>query len=166
MPSTTNGVRTTPAIRTSFDLCEAILEKNDAFRALGALLSSARLSEFAPDNYTPTVKIVGERLQAGLNQLFHLIIDDQERTIERFMQEYSDSDEHFLTKAAGSLKLAKEGAFNGGRISENIFKQTMEGLHSVISRNSGLRPVAEAMVEALDQYAPLTVRKVANGGER
>ena len=165
MPSNTNGVNATPAFHNSIDLCDAILAKNNAFRALGELISSAHLSAFDPECYESSGKEKAGQRQSGLGQLFELIIDDQERAIELFMEEYSDSDEHFLKAAAGKLNMVKQGAFIGGRLPERDFKEAIEGLHVVISRNSGLRPVAEAMIEALDQYAPLTVRKVANGGE-
>lgn len=165
MPSNTNGVNATPSFRNSIELCETLLGKNHSFRALGALISSARLSDFDPDRWESTGKAEAEHRQSGLGQLFELIIDDQERAIEIFMREYFDSDENFLEAAACTLNLAKEGAFIDGRIPERDFKKIMEGLHAVISRDSGLRPAAEAMVEAIDHYAPLTVRKVTNGGE-
>ncbi len=168
MPSNTNGVNATPSFRNSIELCEALLYKNNSFRALGELLSSASLSAFDSEGWESSGKEKAEQRQSGLGQLFELIIDDQERAIELFMEEYFDSDEHLLKAAAGKLNLAKQGAFIGGRIPERDFKEAIEGLHTVISRNNGLRPIAEAMIEALDQYAPLSVRKVAkaaNGGE-
>lgn len=164
MPSNTNEVSATPAFRSALELCETILEKNRSMRALGALLSSARLSDFDPGSLSPAGKDEAEDRQAGLGQLVELIVGDQERAIALFREEYLESDERWLQAAADTLKMVKAGCFIGERIPASTFKEIMEGLHMVIERDAGSRPVAEAMVEAVGQYAPLSVCKVAKGG--
>ena len=118
MSNNQNGVENSSKNTTPIDLLETIQSKNHALRALGALLSTAKLSSFDTESCIQGSQAMFEieNMQYGLSKLIDLYIDDLEQTIEKFADEYEKSDESRIKSVLFLIKLSEEGAWPEGRI--------------------------------------------------
>ena len=165
MSNTQNGVETRTT--TTVELFEIITEKNHALRAFGALLKTARLSDFdSGECYKGTP---GEQeaanLQWGLSMLLDLYLTDQEQALKNFADEYLESDDYLIESAYLFYGMFKEGAFIPGKGTLDRFRKVLKGLETVIARNSVLRPKAEDLKASMIKHVqPQQVRNIDQGG--
>lgn len=145
---------------TPSDLFYIITEKNHALRALGALLGTAKLSAFDSENYLPGSqgKFEVENLQFGLSKLIDLYLDDMERTVATFADEYLDSDEYLVERAAALVKMTEEGASITGHIPKAQFCETLGNLQTVIDRKGVYSSMAGNLKTSLMRLAPHEAR--------
>jgi len=152
---------------TPFDLLEAIQDKNNALRAFGALLETAKLSNFDPDTFlqdSPRRRNALD-LQNGLSGIINLYLADQEQALEDFSVEYGESEEYMLRYTAGLVNMAKEGAFLKNRIPQKRYLEALGRLETVIAGNGKYCDMAKALKTSLVKYAPLMeVQDVDQGG--
>ena len=153
--------KTTPS-----DLFDIITEKNHALRALGALLGTAKLSEFDSEKFTPGSqgKFDADNLQLGISKLVNLYLDDLERTLSDFSEEHQNSDEYLVDRSASLIKMAEEGVFRAGCIPEATFLETLVDLETVIDRKGVYSLMAGNLKTSLMKLAPPKLRPDVDQG--
>ncbi|KAB2889329.1 MAG: hypothetical protein F9K32_13095 [Desulfobulbaceae bacterium] len=174
--TTAQTTTTTPI--TPLDLREILEDASTAMRALGELIKTARLSDFA----NPVIGSEGEAysrdIQYGLGKIIELCLDDQKRIVDRYAEQYLDSDEYLLERAESIFSMAQHSAFDIERTWQAL-SEAMQLAETVGSRGGILadrakvlecrilghdfyqqrHPAKNGSKTPASQAAPLTVRE-------
>lgn len=154
---------------TPLELRDQISEEHYALRALGVLISTAKLSEFDSSQFlkeTPSGRkaaLEAQAMQYGLAQLIDLYLARQEQTLEAYARHYLESDQWRWQSASSLVQMVRQGGFGSGLVARQKLIEAIDLLNLVIAGGGPFRNVAESLQQEALQHPLLkeTAKEVA-----
>lgn len=148
------------------DIQSEFIHFNNSLRALGALLKSSNLYDFADEDLAnsinPEKNEESENLRWGLSQLINLCLDHQEKILSKYCDQYLESDFYLMEHSRVSINLIESGALRTQDDVKNSLNKTVVSLDTIINRGGILKLQAEKMKEiCLKHMSALRVSKSA-----
>lgn len=143
---------------TPLELRDHLCEENYALRALGVLLSTAKLSEFDSSQFLKDTQsgrkaaLEAQALQRGLAQLIDLYLARQEQTLEAYVRHYLESDEWRWQSASSLVQMVKQGGFGSDLVARQKLYEAISLLNLVIAEGGPLKPMAEGLQQEALQH--------------
>lgn len=130
------------------DIYDKLSGHNYALRALGALLRSSALDDFADPLLGDTLKsdnFEAANLRWGLSQIIDLYLDHQERILKEYVNQYHESDTCLVKWAKSAIDMVEHDAFTTKDAAINKLRETVKDLDIVINRDGELKGTAEEL---------------------
>lgn len=149
------------------DIYDKLDSHSYALRALGTLLKSSALADFADQDLEDTMKsddFEKANLRWGLSQIIDLYLAHQERIIKGYVDQYFKSDMHLVGHAKFIIDAAGHGAYTSSDVAMRDLREEIANLDTVINRDGELKGKAAELKEACMRYLKQLEGKVKEGG--
>jgi hypothetical protein len=149
------------------DIYDKLSGHNYALRALGALLRSSALDDFADPLLGETLKsdnFKAADLRWGLSQIIDLYLAHQEMILKGYVDQYFKSDYELVRRSKSIIEMVDQGGFTTKDAAANALREAVGNLSVVIDRGGALKENAEKLKEECLTYLRQLRGKVAEGG--
>lgn len=126
-----------------------------ALRALGSLLKSSALADFADQDLEDTMKsddFEKANLRWGLSQIIDLYLAHQERIIKEYVDQYFKSDMYLVRQAKFIIDSIDRGAYTSKDVAICKLREVVANLDTVINRDGELKEKASELKETCMGY--------------
>ena len=134
------------------DIYDELHAHSFALRAFGTLLRSSHLFDFADeslsDQMSPNKDGEAENLRWGLSQIIELCLNQQEKILAEYCDQYHKSDIYKTQMAVRAIWRFEQG----DPAAADSLCETITNLDIVINRNGELKEEAAALKETCVQY--------------
>lgn len=141
--------------RCVVDIYDKLDSHSYALRALGTLLSSSNLADFADQELKDTIKsddFEKENLRWGISQIIDLYLERQERIIKEYVDQYFKSDMYLVGHAKFVIDATCHGAYTSKDVAIRELRKEAANLDTVINRGGELKEKAEEIKETCLGY--------------
>lgn len=138
-----------------------------ALRALGTLLKSSALADFADQDLEDTMKsddFEKANLRWGLSQIIDLYLAHQERIVNEYVDQYFKSDMYLVGHAKFIIDNFSLGAYTSKDVAIRELRKEVANLDIVINRDGELKEKAEEIKETCMRYLKQLAGKAKEGG--
>lgn len=138
-----------------------------ALRALGTLLKSSALADFADQDLEDTMEsddFEKANLRWGLSQIIDLYLAHQERIVNEYVDQYFKSDMYLVGHAKFIIDNFSLGAYTSKDVAIRELRKEVANLDIVINRDGELKEKAEEIKETCMRYLKQLAGKVKEGG--
>lgn len=149
------------------DIYDKLDSHSYALRALGTLLKSSALADFADQDLEDTMKsddFEKANLRWGLSQIIDLYLAHQERIVNEYVDQYFKSDMYLVGHAKFIIDNFSLGAYTSKDVAIRELRKEVANLDIVINRDGELKEKAEEIKETCMRYLKQLAGKAKEGG--
>lgn len=149
------------------DIYDKLDSHSYALRALGTLLKSSDLYEFADVDLSDTLKsdnFEASNLRWGISQIIDLYLTHQERILAEYVDQYHKSDIALVRHTKFIIDAISQGAYRSKDVAIRELCEEVANMDTVINRDGELKGKAEKIKETCMGYLKQLAGEEAEGG--
>lgn len=149
------------------DIYDKLDSHSYALRALGTLLKSSALADFADQDLEDTMEsddFEKANLRWGFTQIIDLYLAHQERIVNEYVDQYFKSDMYLVGHAKFIIDNFSLGAYTSKDVAIRELRKEVANLDIVINRDGELKEKAEEIKETCMRYLKQLAGKAKEGG--